>query len=78
MSNHYTNQGQIWPNHQKEKETQPDFIGWLNVKGEEFWISAWKEKGSANPKSMTLSFSVEPKNEQVREPAKDHIEISDY
>ncbi len=74
MSYGYTNQGQIWPNHQKENETQPDFKGSLNVKGEEFWISAWKQKGSANPKSMTLSFSVQPKNEQLREPAKDYRE----
>jgi len=63
MSNGYNNQGQIWTNHKKENETQPDFIGWLNVEGEEFWISAWKEKDRANPKSMTLSFSVQPKNE---------------
>ena len=78
MNYGYTNQGQIWPNHQKEKETQPDFKGSLNVKGEEFWISAWKQKGSANPKSMTLSFSVQPKNKQLREPAKDYVVISDY
>ncbi len=63
MNYSYTNQGQIWPNHQKEKETQPDFKGSLNVKGDDFLISAWKQKGSANPKSMTLSFSVQPKNE---------------
>jgi len=78
MNYGYTNQGQIWPNHQKEKEAQPDFKGSLNVKGEEFWISAWKQKGSANPKSMTLSFSVQPKNEQLRGPAKDYVVISDY
>jgi len=78
MNYGYTNQGQIWPNDQKEKETQPDFKGSLNVKGEEFWISAWKQKGSANPKSMTLSFSVQPKNKQLREPAKDYVVISDY
>jgi hypothetical protein len=78
MNYGYPNQGQIWPNNQKEKETQPDFKGSLNVKGEEFWISAWKQKGSANPKSMTLSFSVQPKNERLREPAKDYVVISDY
>ncbi len=78
MNYGYTNQGQIWPNHQKEKETQPDFKGSLNVKGEEFLISAWKQKESANPKSMTLSFSVHPKNERLREPAKDYVVISDY
>ena len=68
-----TNRGQIWPNDRKEKDAQPDFKGSLNIKGEEFWISAWKQKGGANSDIMSLSFSVRPKEEAMIEPAKDYV-----
>ncbi len=77
MNNGNTNRGQIWPNEQKEKDTQPDFEGSLNVKGEEFWISAWKKKGSENNKSPVLSFSVRPKDKPTIEQAKDYIVMTD-
>lgn len=72
-----TNQGQIWPNNHKEKDTQPDFKGSLNVKGEEFWISAWKRKGGVDSKAPSISFSVRPKNRTIKQPAKDYVVISE-
>ncbi len=72
-----TNQGQIWPNDRKEDDTHPDFKGSLNVKGEEYWISAWKQKGGPNPEKMTLSFSVQPKDNLPKEQPKDYVEITD-
>ena len=68
-----TNKGRIWSNECKEKATHPDFKGSLNVKGEEFWISAWKQKGGANSDILNLSFSVRPKDESMIEPAKDYV-----
>ncbi len=68
-----TNQGRIWSNEGKEKATHPDFKGSLNVKGEEFWISAWKQKGGTNSELLNLSFSVRPKDEAMIEPAKDYV-----
>lgn len=58
-----TNRGQVWGNDKKEKDTQPDFTGSLNVNGVDFWVSAWKRKPDANPKAPALSFSVKRKDE---------------
>lgn len=69
MSYDNTNRGSIWPNQKKEKDTHPDFTGSLNVNGVEFWVSAWKRKPDANPKSPSLSFSVKPKDEQQSAPS---------
>ena len=60
-----TNRGSIWGNDKKETEKHPDFTGSLNVEGVEYWVSAWKRKADANPKSPALSFSVKPKEEQA-------------
>ena len=73
-----TNRGQIWPNEQKENDTHPDFKGSLNVKGEEFWVSAWKQKGSENPEVPGLSFFVQPKSERMTGPAKDYVVKTDH
>ena len=72
-----TNRGQIWPNEQKENHTHPDFKGSLNVKGEEFWISAWKQKGAEDPEVPGLSFFVQPKSEGMTGPAKDYVVKTD-
>jgi hypothetical protein len=73
MNHGNTNRGQIWSNERKEKDTHPDYRGSLNVKGEEFWISAWKRKGNANSNALNLSFSVQPKDETTIEQAKDYV-----
>ena len=72
-----TNRARFWPGQQKEKDAQPDFKGSLNVKGEEFWISAWKKKGGENNKAPVLSFSVQPKDKPTIDQAKDYIVITD-
>jgi len=58
------NRGAIWPNKKKEKETQPDFTGSLNVGGVDHWVSAWKRKEGDGVNSPSLKFSVKPKDEQ--------------
>lgn len=58
-----TNRGSIWKNDRKERETQPDFTGSLNVDGVDYWVSAWRRKADANPRAPALSFSVKPKEQ---------------
>jgi hypothetical protein len=57
------NRGAIWRNEKKQQDTHPDFTGSLNVGGVDYWVSAWKRKEGAGPKSPALSFSVKPKDE---------------
>ena len=59
-----TNGGSIWKNDDKQEDKHPDFKGSLNVNGQEFWVSAWKRREGANPKSPALSFSIKPKDEK--------------
>jgi hypothetical protein len=59
-----TNRGQIWANERKDKDTQPDYKGDINVDGVEYWVSAWKRKPDANPKAPSLSFAVTKKEKQ--------------
>ena len=61
MEHDNKNRGAIWKNEKKEKDTHPDFTGSLNVDGIEFWVSAWRRKPDAGPKSPALSFSIKPK-----------------
>jgi hypothetical protein len=68
-----TNRGQIWSNNGKKNDTHPDFKGSVNIKGEEYSISAWKQQAGARPGELSLSFSVQPKNATRIEPAKDYV-----
>ena len=56
-----TNRGQLWGNDKKETEKHPDFKGSVNIEGVEYWLSGWKRKEGANPKSPALSLSVTKK-----------------
>lgn len=67
------NRGLIRSNSRKAKDTNPDYTGSLNVKGEEFWISAWKQKTGDRPGAEALSFSVRPKEKAPIEQPKDYI-----
>lgn len=62
-----TNRGSIWKNDRKEKETQPDFTGSINVEGVEYWMSAWKKKEGAKENAPLLSFSVTKKEDKPAE-----------
>ena len=66
MAYETANRGAIWKNDNKEKDTQPDFKGNLDVGGVEYFVSAWKRKPDANPKAPALSFSIQRKDEQQR------------
>ena len=55
-----TNRGVLFKNDRKEKETQPDYTGTLNVNSREFRISAWVRESKAGAKFMSLA--VTPKD----------------
>ena len=73
-----TNRGAIWKNDKKESDTHPDFTGSINVSGVEYWVSAWKRKPDANPRSPALSFSVKPKDEVHNDGMKQAQSAVDY
>lgn len=87
MSYDNTNRGQIWRNDKKTHDAQPDFRGSVNVDGVEYWVSAWKRKPDANPKSPALTFAVQAKEEAhnqgmaqaraAQPPAQDYNDFSD-
>lgn len=77
MNQRNTNRGLIISNDRKTKDTNPDYTGSLNVKGEEFWISAWKRKEYNNPEAEILSFSVQPKDKTAVEQPKDYVVNTD-
>lgn len=57
-----TNRGALFKNSRKEKDSQPDYRGSLNVGGTDYWISSWLQTSKAGDKYMSLS--VQPKDEQ--------------
>ena len=61
------NQGALFKNNKKEKDTHPDYKGVLNVGGEEFWLNAWINTSQAGQKYMAIR--VNPKEEQRNKPA---------
>lgn len=64
MSNYdNTNRGQAWGNDKKERDSQPDFKGSINVEGKEYWFSMWKRKAGAHPNAPAVSFSVTSKED---------------
>ena len=53
------NEGAIWGNQKKQKDTHPDFTGNAVVDGVEYRVAAWKRKPNANPKAPSLKFKFE-------------------
>ena len=53
------NQGAIWGNTRKQKDTHPDFTGNAIVDGVEYKIAAWKRKPQASAKAPSLTFKFE-------------------
>jgi len=63
-----TNRGAAWPNDKNGVSARPDFRGFINVEGKEFWASVWVKvagPNAKNPGQKFLSFCVEPKEEET-------------
>jgi uncharacterized protein (DUF736 family) len=61
-----TNRGALFKNDRKDKDSQPDYKGDINVNGTEMWISAWLSTSKAGKPYMSLS--VQPKEAQASTP----------
>ena len=49
-----TNSGALFKNNQKEKDTQPDMSGVLNVEGTEYRVAAWSNESKKGAKYLSL------------------------
>ena len=49
------NQGTLFKNDRKEKDTHPDYSGSCRIDGADMWISCWLKEG-AKGKFFSLSF----------------------
>lgn len=56
-TNGLVNKGYLYKNKKKNKATQPDFTGKLNIKGEEVFISAWEKTNTSGEKFLSLSIT---------------------
>jgi hypothetical protein len=69
MSYDNDNEGAIWKNEKREKDTHPHFTGSATIEGVEYWVSAWKRGDDASDKAPALKFSFKPKQERQSAPA---------
>ena len=60
------NQGVLFRNDRKERDTQPDYKGAINIRGEEFWLNAWINEAKSGQKYMAIR--VNPKTEPREKP----------
>lgn len=74
-----TNRGVLFKNDQKEEENHPDYTGKVNVKGTDFWLSAWIKTSKKGQKFMSLSVKQmeQPAQESSKKPARQAAEMDD-
>ena len=53
----YANQGGLWENQRKFTAKDPDFVGSININGEEVQIVGW-QSSSTHPKAPTINLKV--------------------
>lgn len=68
------NTGALFANKRKEKETQPDYTGKVNVNGKDMDLSAWVKQDKNGNNYLSLSFKepyVKPSNPTKTEHSQD-------
>ena len=53
-----TNRGSLFRNDRREKDSQPEYTGSINIEGVEYWLSGWVKEGKGK---KFFSLSVKPK-----------------
>jgi len=60
-----TNSGVLFKNEKKEKDSQPDYRGNINIEGTDCWLSAWIKTAKSGIKYMSLSVQVKEDREDI-------------
>jgi hypothetical protein len=63
-----TNRGALFKNERKEKETQPDYTGSLNVGGVDYFLDAWLKTAESGRKFMSVSVKRKEKQPEAAPP----------
>ena len=64
MTTKYDNSGAIFKNERKEKDTHPDWAGYIIINGVEYWLNGWEKSGA---KGLFFSLAAKPKEERANE-----------
>lgn len=72
-----TDRGALFKNDRKEKDTQPDYRGDINVNGVDYWISAWLKEGKTGTKFMSLSVQLKEDHGNSYEQAREKLQKKD-
>jgi len=63
---HKENNGSLFKNENKEKDSQPDYNGTINISGKLYRISAWVNEAQTGKKYFGLKVSPMPEIEEVK------------
>lgn len=66
-----TNRGALFKNEDKQADNHPDYEGKINVKGADYYLSAWIKESKAGKKYMSLSVKPAIGRQQPREEPED-------
>ena len=69
------NTGALFTNERKQKPSDPDRTGTINIDGVEYRLSGWLNETKAGQKYMKLS--IRPKEQQGRAPARRQDDADD-
>lgn len=78
-----TNKGALFRNHDKGEETHPDYKGYVNINGEEYWLSGWINEAGPNARKLKpgekfLSLKADPKTvRQMSSPVTNNFDDDD-
>lgn len=61
-----TNRGVLFVNYKKDKDTQPDYNGKINIDGKEVPISGWKKKSKKGEVFLSLMVDVKKGKPEVK------------
>ncbi len=56
--------GTLFRNERKEKDTHPDWAGYIIINGVEYWLNGWEKSGA---KGLFFSLAAKPKEERAAE-----------
>ncbi len=61
-----TNGGALFKNDRKEKDSQPDYRGNLDVCGVSYWISGWIKNSKEGKRYMSLAIQPKAEDKYIR------------